>query len=255
MKNKNIIPLAVLTFSILTSGGAIAAQAADTVNTSSVNPPAVVAPSVVIENANTKAINAEKKASKLQTLGANRINLRLASLDSLATKVKNSKLTTDEQTPILSQISTTQTALNTLKSQIASNTDVASLKTQVTSIYTDYRIYAIFLPQINAIIALDTQTNHIAKLNDKFTQSQTRIDAAKAKGTDVTTRQNALDDAKSIVSAVETSIANLTTQAQNLKPADYSTSTSKTVIKAITAGLKDNTLKFQKVVKDLKIAK
>jgi hypothetical protein len=83
---------------------------------------------------------------------------------------------------------------------------------------------------------------------------QARIDAAKAKGKDVTARQSALDTAKATLEQIKTKLAVLMPKAQGLKPADYPT-TSKTTLAELRTGIKDIQKLFHSINASLKIAK
>ncbi len=101
------------------------------------------------------------------------------------------------------------TALTNLETKIAADTDTATLKADVASITSAYRIYLLVAPQTRILAAADRATtiaNMMAALDVKF---QTRIAAASAAGRDTTSIVSAEADmnAKIADSKVQASAA------------------------------------------------
>jgi hypothetical protein len=229
---------------------AVSAKAADD---AVIAPPVVVSPSVVAENIPSD-LKVEKRLDKIKTRGAKLVADRVASLNKLKSKIASSKLTDTQKNDLTTIIDTNISGLNSLADQIKAGTDASSTRALVQKIFTDFRIYAVVVPKIHALIALDRETNHVANVNERFARVQARIDAAKAKGKDVSARQTALDAAKTKLAEAENQINALIAKANSLKPADYP-SISKTVINDIRAGIKAVNTIFKQINQDLKTAK
>lgn len=186
--------------------------------------------------------------SRLKARGAQLIKERVNALTSNGKAIEGSKLTTEQKAVLTSAITTNVNGLTTLGATIASSTDATSTKALVETIFTNFRIYAIVLPQVRLEKRINDLQNHVIKLNDTFTKIQTKIDAQKAKGKDVTVWQKSLDDAKTLVATDSTKLSALFTQISALKPADYGTS-SKATIESVNAGVKVIAKDFNSIAK------
>ncbi len=88
---------------------------------------------------------------------ANReIDRRVEALRQLIERIKSAKKLSDSQkVSLATQIETEVNHLLALKAEIGASTDLEVLRTHVKSIVDSYRIYALFMPKINIIIAAD----------------------------------------------------------------------------------------------------
>lgn len=174
---------------------------------------------------------------KIRANGERLIKERISSLESNKTIIQASKLTTEQKTAITGLITTNITGLTTLRTAIASGTDASSTKALVNSIFTNFRIYGIVIPQIRLEKRLYDLQNHVVKLTETFTKAQVKIDEAKSKGKDVTVWQKNLDDAKTLVAKDVVMLTALSAKVSALKPADYGT-TSKMIIESVNKDMK-----------------
>ncbi len=208
--------------------------------------PMITSVSSVTERAESMT---SKSLSRIKARGAQLIKERINSLNSNATTLANSKtLTADQKAFFASKISAQVSGLTTLGATIASSTDATSTKALVNSIFTDFRIYAIVIPQLRLEKRINDLQNHTVKLADTFAKIQAKIDTQKAKGKDVTVWQKSLDDAKALVVTDTTKLSTLFTQISALKPADYGTS-SKATIESVNAGVKSVAKDFNSIAK------
>ena len=207
----------------------------------SIETPAPVAPiitpvAVVAEKA--EVIKTDVLA-KVKERGAKLIKERVDALNSNLKSLEASKtLTTEQKAFFTTNINTQVAGLTALGTSISNGTDASSTKALVGKIYSDFRIFAIVVPQIRIEKRIYDLQNHITKMNENFAKVQARIDMYKTKGGDVTAMQKSLDDAKAVVVKSSTTLSSLMTQAIALKPSDYPT-TSKTTIESINKSLKD----------------
>lgn len=127
--------------------------------------------------------------TRLRDKADKEIDRRIAALTKLIDKVNAVKHITEAQkSTIVTGIQAQITSLTALKAKIDGDTDLATLRTDVQSIVSSYRIYALYIPEItiiaNADKMLNLMTGEIAALTAKL---QLRITEASANGFDVTT--------------------------------------------------------------------
>jgi chromosome segregation ATPase len=169
-----------------------------------------------------KETAAGDKISKLKTRADAEIDRRIESLKKLITRLSDAKhLTADQKTSMTTDIQKLITDLTALKTKIAADTDIATLKPDVQSIVKDYRVYAIQLPKVHMAAVSDSLTAAITTLNALVTKLQTRIDEAKTQGNTVTTLQTALDDMKTKIADAQKKITQIEAAASALTPTGY----------------------------------
>ena len=202
----------------------------------SVFPVSEVAPSVKMDS-----------LTKLKARAVLLIKQRVNSLNANAQVIAGSKhLTIEQKAAFAAFFSGKVTELTTLGTTIASGTDASTTKPLVTSIFTNFRIYAIVLPQVRLEKRIYELQNHVTKLTETFVKVQTKIDEQKAKGRDVTVWQKSLDDAKTLVTTDTQKLTTLFTQISALKPSDYGTS-SKATIESVNKGVKEVAKDFNSI--------
>ncbi len=191
------------------------------------------------------------RLSRMQVRGDNLIKERINSLTSNMQAITGDKSLQAEQKAALNLIIMTNiTGLTALNVSIASSTTATSTKALISSIFTNFRIYGIVIPQVRIEKRIYDLQNHSIKLSDTFLKVQAKIDEAKGKGKDVTVWQKSLDDAKVLVAIDMNTLANLLTKIQALKPSDYGT-TSKAIIESANSDLKSVLKDFNSVKKNL----
>lgn len=206
--------------------------------------PEVTSVSSVIEKAEVlKATSLDRMKARGMQLIKDRVN----SLNSNAQAIANSKvLTADQKSAFANFFNGKVSDLNLLGTKIASSTDATTTKALVSSIFTDYRVYGVLIPQLRLEKRLYELQAHSAKLADVFTKVQTRINEWKVKGKDVTAWQKNLDDTKAMVSTDTAKIQTLLVQINALHAVDYGT-TSKAVIESVNMDTKAIARDFQSV--------
>ena len=119
------------------------------------------------------------------------LDRRINSLNNLITKINRiSRLSVDQKSALVLQVNNEITNLQSLKSKIAGDTDLATLNADKKTIILTYRVYALFLPKINIIYLGDqiisvgeamtqktTNTDALAKINDATKKAQAAIDS------------------------------------------------------------------------------
>lgn len=147
--------------------------------------------------------------SRLKTRADNEIARRVNALTKLMARINDIKrLTSDQKTTLTTEVQDQINALNTLKTKIDADTDIATLRTDVQSIVKSYRTYALFIPKTYIIVHANRLLDIVDALTTIQGKLQTRIDEAKAAGNDTTAMQNLIAD-------MTTKLADAKTQATN----------------------------------------
>lgn len=193
----------------------------------------------------------ETVLARLKAQGARLIKERLNALEANKTViVANKSLTEAQKTALVTRITTNVNGLTALNASIASSTDATSTKALLRSVYSNFRIYGIVIPELRLEKRVYDLQNHVTTLTGTFAKVQAKIDEAKGKGKDVTVWQKSLDDAKALVATDVTTLSSLLTKVTALSPADYGTS-SKATIATVNAGLKTVSKDFSSIKKNL----
>jgi hypothetical protein len=125
---------------------------------------------------------------------------RIATLNALNTKIQgNASLTTDIQNAI--------TGLNTLKTIIDADTDLAKAKADAKQIVTNFRIYEILEPKMRLLVTinnLQTTSTNVSKL---IPQIQNLINTEGSAGKDVTELNTLLADITSQLTTINNTLA------------------------------------------------
>lgn len=190
--------------------------------------------------------------TRIKAQGDRLIRERIATLNSTKKIFDDNKSLTPEQKASLSATITTNVAgLTSLRSTLATSTSATSSRILVKSIYTDFRIYGIVIPQVRLEKRVYDLMNHSQKLSDRFLLAQDKINKAKEKGYDVTQWQKSLDEAKISVATDMNTLVQLRTQVKALTPADYGTS-SKATIESVNQSIRSISKNFNSIAKTLR---
>jgi hypothetical protein len=139
--------------------------------------------------------------TRLKARATTEITRRVTALNGLITKISAMvRLTADQKTTFTSGIQSQITSLNALETKINADTDLPTLRTDVQSIVSAYRIFALYMPQVNIMSNADRALAIVAELNQLETLLQSRGGSATlladmtAKVSDATTQaQNAIN--------------------------------------------------------------
>lgn len=165
------------------------------------------------------AARKEANVSRLNTACTNAINQRVASLNNVNTRINGLvKLTSIQKQQYSGEITTDISGLQEIQTKCTNDFNVGnaqSLKADYQSIFTQYRVYAEFLPQMHLLAASDTMSVTATKLSDLATKLQSRIQSA-GNPSDLTSllsdMQSKVSDANNQYSTVESHITSLTPQ-------------------------------------------
>lgn len=182
----------------------------------------------------------------LQQRALSEIQKRINSLTELLTKINTLKhLTPTQKEKFTTSIQAEITSLNTLSSKIQSDTDPAILKTDVQSIVTSYRVYAVYIPQIRLLAGANSILEATMKLSSLSARLSERITTAQTNGTDTAALEVLLTDMNSKITDANTQANAIITNITPLTPDGYPSN------KIILQNAKTN---LQTAIQDIKTA-
>lgn len=191
--------------------------------------------------------NQAAKIVKIKTRAEAEIDKRLASLNSALAKISTAKkLPESDKANFSAQIQAATSKLNALRAKIDADTDLAILRTDAKSIFNDFRVYAVFLPQIHLLAAADTMEVTADNLTTLAGKLQVRLQAAQSKGKDVSQLQTLLTDTQAKIADAKTQYSAVINEVIFLTPTSYPGS---------NATLKDARAKIKVGTQDLRAAR
>jgi|GEM_PF-785528 len=190
------------------------------------------------ENFTSSTIRSDNLTA-LKARGKNLITQRIRALNRLNQKLDKSKLADTDKASLKAEIASNLSGLAALGAKIAADTDIAVARTDIQSIYTAYRIYAVFLPKINGIMTSVILQQH-ANLMSATTVAKYDLKIAELKATGATTTEveALMADAKAKIAEGLAKAKTAQTGFAGLKPADYPATNA--VIKTNAQLLKDS---------------
>ena len=195
------------------------------------------------------------KINKLIAQADKDISLRVDSLNALSTRVQIMQKISDlEKADIISQIQTQITNLNTLKSKIDSETDIATLNTDLKLVTMNYRVYSLVLPRIQIIAASDRIDTIVSDYLLVSTKLQTRIATLEADGKEVSDLKLVLIDIQNKISDAQLQITAAVNRVSLLMPDEGDQAVMKSnsaALKFSRADIRVATADLQTVRKDI----
>lgn len=169
-----------------------------------------------------KAVTFEKVRStqieSLKTRAELEIDNRISVLNNALTKLGAAKkLSETSKSTITSQIENYVAILNTLKTKIGSDTDLATLRQDAKSVYSNFKTYAVLLPEIHLLTSADAMMTTADNLSAIVAKLETRIQTAQQGGQDVNNLNKILDDMKSKISSAKLHYTSVQSDALALK--------------------------------------
>jgi|GEM_PF-6868695 len=156
-----------------------------------------------------QSLTVTPQMNRLQQRAQQELTRRLTALQTVQGKINNLKmLSTDQKASLSAQLQNEITSLTMLQTKIQSDTTPQTLRADVQSILSDYRIFALFLPQLQILIASDKLANITDDLQVIAGKLQTRISTFPLQGNELLPLQNALSD-------MQSKLANAKQQSQN----------------------------------------
>lgn len=215
-------------------------------------------PLTVFAQTVTPGANLEARLTKLHTECDTEVDKRITSLTSVQARINElQKLSSDQKNTFISEITTDSNGLTALKAKCDSDTDLTTLRNDYRSVFTTYRIFAVFLPQLHLLAAVDTMGVTADKLSDLANKLQIRIQNA-GNPSNLTSllsdMQAKIADAKTQYTNAESQVTSLTPQSYNTDPAGtkQALTTARTDIKTGAQDLRDAFADAKQIVQALK---
>jgi hypothetical protein len=166
--------------------------------------------------------NGEKRpVDSLKAQCLREVDRRLTELDKLLDRVANDDTATPaHKAALTAALNSAKTGLGALRAEIDADTDATELKNDCQRIFSDFRVYAFRIPQVNLVLAADRAQAQQAKFADLKTKLQQAITDA-AGNPNVTKAQNLLTDFDAKVAAGVAGAAGVADAAVVLTPADW----------------------------------
>src|SRR5258708_5569583 len=202
----------------------------------------------------SSAVNPQKLADRISAekqRGDTLINDRLTKLNNMLSKITAAKkLSATDKSAFSAKIQANITGLTNLKAKIDADTDAATLKADIKSIFTDYRVYAVFAPQTGELAAADAMTEAADTLSALADTLASRIQQARTAGKDMSSLQTLLTDMKAKIADAKTQYANVESQVAGLAPSSYPSSTA--ILQSARTMLKTGRQDLQTALQDAK---
>jgi DNA repair exonuclease SbcCD ATPase subunit len=202
-------------------------------------------------DANASANKGEQRIQNGQNRGDAEVKARISSLNKLLARINAMKNLSDSQKASFSaEIQANITDMTNLQAKINADTSTTSLKADLQSITADYRIYALVMPQLSLLSAVDRANTLVTSFQAIQAKIQARIAADSSLSSNTTLSSDLADMTAKLADAVSVSAA-AQAEITGLKPDQG----DKTVAAANAAALKDARTKIQAVQKDLVAAR
>ncbi len=183
----------------------------------------------------------ETTLENLKNRALKEIDRRLEAMNGLTTRINNLKRLSDSQKSTLTtQLQTEITALTDLKTKIQADTDIDTLRSDLKSIISSYRIYALFIPKIHILTASEGLLSVTERLTNAYTALKGRVDSAKVAGDDTASMETALSLMQTKIAEATTQINTAITTVSSLSPEGYpgNTSSLKSARESLRSGRK-----------------
>lgn len=155
-------------------------------------------PGVFAQSASPSPANNQQRLQDIISKGDADISQRITSLASLQTKLQSmKKLSDSDKATLISQIQAQINGLNSQKTKLDGDTDVATARADRQAIFTQFRIYMLFIPKVQILAAADAMNDAADSINSLVAKLQAKIQQFQQSGKDVSSLQTALADMQS----------------------------------------------------------
>jgi hypothetical protein len=160
--------------------------------------------------------------ASLKNHGSTEISRRLSSLQaSIASLNATTKLSASDKAILTGQLQSELSSLGALNTKLSADGSLPDARTDVQSVFANYRVYALMLPKTRLVAAADALSSLGDKFNTLAHSLQDKINSAKTSGTDVASSQAALTDLEAKLDDARTKYTGLATTLAALQPSDY----------------------------------
>jgi chromosome segregation ATPase len=175
--------------------------------------------SVVFAQSPSPAAAGAGQLSTVISKGNADIAQRIASLNADQTRLSGLKHLSDtDKATFASQIQTEISGLNGQQSKLDADTDVKTARADRAAIFTQFRIYMLFIPKTNILAAGDSMGDVADIMTTIAGKLQTRIQQLQSQGKDVTALTAALTDLQAKIADAKQQYANAESSISSLVP-------------------------------------
>ncbi len=171
--------------------------------------------------------------STLRAVGDCEIDRRLTTLGNLQTTVDNTAaLTSADRSALTSILTGSRSGLGTLKTKIDADSTVASIRTDITSIFADYRVYALVARQVNLVRGDDLVGAASTRLTSAAGEIQAAITAGENAGKNESAAAARLAAMQADISAAQAQVNGQAALVLPLTPSQWNAGTATPVLNA-----------------------
>lgn len=190
------------------------------------------------------------------TLAKNRadqeIDRRIAMLNALSERVQAMARVSDiVKTNTSNTVTTEVGALLSLKAKVDADNDITTLRSDIRSIATSYRVFMLVIPQGRILVAADKLQTTADAMSTFAETLQTRISEAQTSGNDVTSLSTQLSDMTAKMADAQSLASAAVSLVADLQPDNGDT----TIEQSNTAAIQDARTKLRAALADLKAAR
>ena len=201
---------------------------------------------------NVKATVTEKRIEVGKNRADQEIDRRIKALSNLETNINlMNRVSAEEKTSLSSSIQSQIDALTNLKTKISSDSDLATLKTDIKSITASYRIFALIIPQGHITATVDKIHSTIDMMTAFQAKLQSRIDVSKSAGSDTATMATLISDMSAKLANAKTEADAAMSLSAGLKPDNG----DQAIFKSNNEALKSAREKIKSARADLRLAR
>jgi hypothetical protein len=187
----------------------------------------------------------------IQSLAATKTTDRISKLTAAISKVNSdSSLSSSARSSILGTLNGDLSGMKTVEAKVAADTSLGQATADYKTIFTDYRVYSVAIPQARIVAAADHATSvDIPRL----TKAQARLStvlAGKDKSKSTPALQADLSDATNEITKASSTFGNLASSALAVTPAAYNS--NRGVLKSLKSSLTTARAALKQARTDLK---
>lgn len=170
-------------------------------------------------NARGGASTTPERIANAKARSVQEIDRRIAALNRLITRIEAmKKISATAKSNLTAEVKVEITKLADLKVKIEADTDIATLRTDITSITKSYRIYALIMPQISILAAADRINTAADMIVAVVAKLETRIDEAEDDGVNVSGLAAIVANIKAEAESAKVNASAAVTLVTNLEP-------------------------------------
>jgi len=162
--------------------------------------------------------NTTNRLEVLRKKGDHLISVRIKALNKGISRLKSAvRISDEDRDSLISDLQTNIDGLNDLKTKIDAETDLVAMKSEVRSIFVDFRIFMVVLPRDKGLFAVARLNHAVGKLENVSAKLETAINELKQAGKDtseadgyLTALKNDLANAKSDINQAESTFSSMT---------------------------------------------